>query len=384
MKIKQLSYEQFRDFLSSYTKSNKHKWLHVDRMKMRNCCKIDEVVENIDTINYIYQTIKAQKWLNTIKRTPSGSIAQSCLENSCAYDVYVKNLNNQTLGVQITVILGRESWVFKFGQLTANKKSNMSGAKAFELFAQECKKQNVDLEKYALSKEDGYKEYYSISRHKIENYKLFKEIEHVNHIDFNKAFPSCLCEKYPEFEKVFKSILEKRKDAKYIVDPAIGYMRSPYLNYKYSKLAKAAVDGNNYKLIDITINLKLQGFEVLGYNTDGIWYHDLTNQNRLYHDENEGLGLHKWKHDHIDVLWYAQSDGQYYYIEDNGKGKFTPVLRGAYHYAKIKPRENWDCREDFFKAIESYLDIIWKDEVGFVIIGGHIDVKEKETNKKRN
>ena len=176
-------------------------------------------------------------------------------------------------------------------------------------------------------------------------------------MDFNAAWPSEICKHYPELKQVFLPLSKEARNA------AIGYMQSKYINYKYANLAKIAINGCAYLMKVYYGRLISQGFEVLGINTDGIWYRDKTEQNRLYHDDNEGFGFGKWKNDHIDCEWYAYSDGQYYFIE---KGKMNVKARGYYSYESVKAREEWN-EEDFFKAMSTKIDIQFYENYGIVI-----------------
>ena len=55
-------------------------------------------------------------------------------------------------------------------------------------------------------------------------------------------------------------------------------------------VAKAGIEWNNNHIDDLADKLIKSGREIIGFNTDGIWY-----QGDVYHDSNEGVGLGKWK-----------------------------------------------------------------------------------------
>ena len=134
---------------------------------------------------------------------------------------------------------------------------------------------------------------------------------------------------------------------------SIGCMQSPYcINieddyynhyrpYSLSKFAKVAVNGTNRFIEKCYFNLMKAGFKPLLFNTDGIWYQDITGKG--YHDELEGTNLGQWKNDHKDVKLYIKSPGAYQYIEN---GKVKTVLRGVCALDYIKPdRDTWEWKE---------------------------------------
>ena len=79
-------------------------------------------------------------------------------------------------------------------------------------------------------------------------------------------------------------------------------------------------------------------FKIIAYNTDGIWY-----SGDVYHDENEGVGLGKWKNDVTNSHGIFRSCGAYQYVTYDGDyPTVNTVLRGNCDLEKIKPREEWD------------------------------------------
>lgn len=313
-----------------------------------------------DEFNTIVQSCRKLKLL-PIVRTPSGSIKKNRVDLATgSYDVQVirNSKNNVLKGFIVTIILGRKIWVFKYGYIAA-KGSNMTGHKAYNEFLDTCKDLGIDIEKYALPEEEALKYKNQIESPMIMNFQQNKEIPHVNHIDLNAAWPSAICEKYPELEPVYSKLT---KDAKNCLN---GYLQSKYISYKYAKLAMTGVNGCNVNIRRLWKALHEQDFGICGINTDGIWYYDKLNQNRLYHDKNEGSGFHKWKHDYTDCIWYASSDGQYYF--ETPEGKFEVRARGYYTYEAIKPREEW-TKEDYFKAIMTLCDIYYDEDSQMLIV----------------
>ena len=305
----------------------------------------------------MYFTLK-KTLTHKIVRTEKGCIAKNIVNAAGCYDVQVvkNSANNVIRGIIITVLLRSHIWVIKCGRLTNARDNTMSGAKAFKILKEELLKDGIDLKNY--EEKDGKEYKAKIETFPIVNTFLKKEFEHVNHIDLNLAWPSALCRAMPEFEKTFSRLNKK------ILNSALGFCQSRFCGYKLSKLPMIGINDTNKVIGELTDKLVDEDFIVIGYNTDGIWYKDAKEQGRLYHDENEGKGLHHWKHDYIDVLFYAYSDGQYYIIKN---GRIEYKLRGYYQYENIKPREEWTTVEDFFNAIKSAVEVYWDDERGLVV-----------------
>ena len=156
-----------------------------------------------------------------------------------------------------------------------------------------------------------------------------RELTYVHHIDRHSAYPASLCEAHPEFYDYFNELYEGRQDNpeyKCYLNYCIGAMQSLKLNCtRYPELARDAINGNNKWMDMMTERLKKQGFMVIAYNTDGIFYADFKKPNRLYHDELEGDGMGQWRHDHHFEKIRFKSAGAYEYIEN---GIYHAVVRG--------------------------------------------------------
>lgn len=325
--------------------------------------RIMTLLDNLELINDLYFKIKTLE--NKIERTPKGTI-KHCLNNTfgCYDAIPIYNSKNNILrGLIFTVILYNKVYVFKLGRLTNRKENTMTGVKAFKILVEELTKDKIDITKY--SEDDGKKYKDEISEYPIVNFRLKERIPHVNHIDLNQAWPSALSRAIPEFRKTFERL------DKTILNSALGYCQSKYCDFKFSKLAMLGINNTNELIYEMTAKMVMEGFEIVGYNTDGIWYYDKKNEGRLYHDELEGKGLDHWKHDYIDVQFYANSDGQYYIIKPDGKYEFK--LRGYYQYETLKPREAWENEDDFFKAIESVVEVRWDEEIGLLVNKGALE-----------
>ena len=354
--------DKFRTYLNKF-KFERQAWLKHDQ-RVRKPNRNPHLSTCADEFNTIVQSCR-KLGLRKILRTEKGTIKKNRISNACgSYDVQVvKNSKNNVLkGFIVTVIFGSSIWVFKYGYIAA-KDTNMTGHRAYNEFLKICKELNIDLEKYALDKEQGLKEKNKIESPIIRNFKQEEEIQHVNHLDLNAAWPSNITKIYPELEPAYAKL---GKDAKNCLN---GFLQSSYINYKYANLAKIGINGCNNQIRDFIQKLYKNNFGLIGINTDGIWYYDKLGQNRLYHDENEGHGMHKWKNDHIDCTFYASDDGQYYFIEN---GKFNVRARGYYTYEAIKPREEW-TKEDYFKAIYSACDIDYYEDREFLVVRSYYE-----------
>lgn len=334
---------------------------HFDFMRYDQCVKkpviLKHVIRDKDFINDLYKTLLKSP-LRHIDRTKGGSIRKSNIHHAAgAWDIKkVYTEANVFKGVIITVVVKGTVFVFKCGQFGVQN-SEMTGRRAFRIFEKECERQGIDLAKYAVS--NGKEIKAEIQSPIIRVFNKYRELGGVHHLDLNSAWASNCCAKYPELKPVFETLYKRDK---MIVNMALGFCQSQYCGYKYSELPKAGINGTNDVIFDLISKMTLEGFEVVGVNTDGIWYNDPTGQNRLYTDENEGEGFGKWKTDHKNCVFDAYGDGQYWFEEN---GEFNVRARGYYLYEAEKPRDQWD-KVDFDKAMAGVAVLLWDDEEGFV------------------
>ena len=338
--------------------------LEYDRM-IKKPKILNHIFKDKEFINKLYKLLKESD-LSKIERTASGAIKKHNIKHwSGAWDVQeCRTKKNVFKGVIITVILYNRVFVFKCGHFSVDN-SEMNGRKAMRNLISECNKQNIDIKKYEV--ENGEEIKLTIPKPYITLVDKYagQEVEHVNHLDINSAWPAGCCKDYPELTEVFKKLRERDK---FIGDMALGYCQSEWCNYKYSNLAKSGIVNTNMYIYDLMTKLIENDFEIVCLNTDGIWYFDKTNKNRIYHDDREGNKLGQWKTDHKDCTFYGYSAGQYYFIENN---KFNVRARGYYWYEQIKPREEWE-KEDFFKALQTLTCVYWDETEGFVIQQGEL------------
>lgn len=318
----------------------------------------NHIIADKDIINNLYKLLNESD-LYTIERTQSGAIATHNIHHAGgSWDVReYKAKNNQLKGVVITVIIKGFVFVFKCGRFGVNN-SDLNGYKAYSHFKKTCKKYNIDLDTYKI--DNGYEVKQEIEKPYIEMFELYHKIDNVNHLDLNSAWPAGVCEDYPEFTPVFK---ELRSQNKLYGDIALGFCQSEHCNYSLSNLAKSGINNCNKNIVNLMGDLIEQDFEIIGLNTDGIWYKDTTDKNRLYTDDNEGTELGQWKTDHKHCEFLAYSNGQYWFREN---GKFYPKARGYYLYEQKKPREEWD-ETDFDKAMATLVNIEWNNKEGFIV-----------------
>ena len=321
---------------------------------------INRIMDNAEKINELYILLYNSN-LPSIQRTPSGGIAVHNIHHaSCAYDIEeVYTEKDVFKGIIITVIIKTYLFVFNCGMFSTDK-STLSGAKAFNEFKKECKRYNIDITKYYIDNGKAIKETIPSPKIKFNNKYMYKRLQHVNHIDLNHAWSAGLVNEYPEFKPVMEALNNKDKLLSSI---ALGFMQSQYINYKLAHFAKAGIVWCNNKIFELMQKLYEQDFEVIGINTDGIWYIDLRNENRLYHDEEERPGIGYYKTDHIDCELAAYGNGQYWFKEN---GKFNVRARGYYIYEQQKPRELWD-EIDFDMAMRNEASIKFIKGRGFVI-----------------
>lgn len=245
-----------------------------------------------------------------------------------------------------------------------NKKV-MGGRSAFRRFVQIADKYGIDITKYAIK--NGKEIKATIQQPPIfldyPNLRPSYYFDHVHHIDFHSSYASGLMRTFPEFTTMLTNIYKKRKDdpfMKSILNFSIGYMQSTRCGCKYAHLAKAAIEDNNKRVLELSRRLKEKGAKVLCYNTDGLWFYGLDD----YHDEMEGDELGQWHYDHRDCRWRAKSAGCYEYIED---GIYYPVVRGRTNLDHIKDRSEWSWG-DIFRADCKIIKYIFNERDGLIKI----------------
>ena len=294
-----------------------------------------------DHINYVKMDQKGVDMWNEIIKSGTKGFTYTAKgyvkEGVCNYRHY-EIIRTGTVTEMIYYIDKNNIFILKVGNNKMNE--TVKPEKAWMSFAAKCKDLGVDLKKYKVTKNLGMCIKSEINAPFIFNCYYNQTLEHVYHLDLNSAYGSNLIKAYPEFKPVFEYFYNNRKenkDYKLIPDIAIGWMQRNAAPV-YAPLAKAAINGTNDVIVDLTRKLESAGYRICGVNTDGIWYIDENNLG-AYHDENEGIGLGKWKNDHLDCTWRAVSDGKYEYIEN---GEYHAVVRGQLKKDLLDtPRSEW-------------------------------------------
>lgn len=325
---------------------------------------------NAAEFNEIYKALK-QSDLNTIIRTKSGSIKKGCNArmNNYAWDILIGKT-----GIRITVIIDGLVYVFKIGNVgkkTDDDSDYIAPGKAWRIFIQELEEDGIDINKYKITNGEEVKT--TIEKPlicmKYEMKETDNAIENVHHIDFHNSYPSGLIKSYPEFTKTITRLYEQRQENnkyKAVLNYSIGCMQSLKHPWKaqWAHLAKAAIDDNNERVRKLAFKLKITGHEILGFNTDGIWY-----KGPEYHDDTEGPNLGQWSHDYINCKFRSKSNGAYEFIGTDTKKNciiYKAVLRGNTAYDNIKPRSEWQWG-DIYRDDADPILWTWDDDEGVII-----------------
>lgn len=240
----------------------------------------------------------------------------------------------------------------------------MSGRAAFRTMEREFAKDGIDLKSYATDKGMAIKQleiekpYISLTPNCIPG----ETYEHVHHLDLHSAFPSGLAALHPELKPTIARIYERRKNSandkrlKLAMDASIGYMQSEYCRinqheYALANLARDGINWCNAKIRDLEDELIKQGYTILAYNTDGIWYAKLSKgvaiPSEPLHCSLEGDTLGTYSNDHVDCKVRWKSKGCYEFIEN---GVYKPVVRGTTNLDKLKTRDKWEWGDIFLET----------------------------------
>lgn len=325
----------------------------------KNCRPLNQ--ENILWFNEIYQTIlndSVYTW-NKIKWTKSGGISKKTVQP--AYDVIQRS--NATIEMVIYDFLG--SFRIIMGKDTVEEV--ISGSDSFREFVKICNKHDIDLSDFAITNGEEVKK--EIEKPKIELVRASKGVTYkcAHHLDINSSYMAGIAEAFPELDVAIQEIYKGRKQNpvnKHILTHSFGFFQSRWCNigggqYTLAHMSKAAISFNNRLIEDLTRRLEAADYDVLAYNTDGIWYYG---DEEPFHDYDEGTELGQWKNDHVGVQLRFKSKGAYEFIED---GKVNVVLRGLCALDKIKKRDEWDW-DDLFSDGSEVLKARFIENIGFV------------------
>lgn len=289
---------------------------------------------DINIFNTIYKYLKTSD-LNGLIRTKSGGI-KKCITNRYAWDE-----KHSTTGVRLTIIVDGKVWVFRVGTIK-DKEHQMAPWKAWNIFDTHCESNGVNLNDYKIDngldvKKEIPNPLISMKYHmKLED----EPIKNVHHIDFHNSYPAGLCNTHPEFKKIIEPMYKLRRlkpEFKFVLNCVIGCMQSPKHQWKaqWAHLSRDAIRDNNTRVSLLAKLIELSGGEIIGFNTDGIWYKRPV----PYHGANEGSNLGQWENDHTNCLFRSKSDGAYEFIEN---GQYHAVVRGETTLDRVKNRDNWE------------------------------------------
>lgn len=276
--------------------------------------------------------------ISKIKRTPSGGISnEGCSKYRERYDI--RALRSM---IEITLILRYGCWRIQFRNSfeRIGEEQGISGTQAFWKFSNVCSKHGINILDYKLKDVEQAHNFKKSTEPYIKkvlsSIYLDKPMDRVHHIDFNSSFMAGLCRQYPEFNPVGTELYMGRKENpiyKGVMTNVIGYFGSEFHKCAWAHLRKAAVNGNNEMVWDLVNELRENNRVPILINTDGIWY-----TGDIYHNQNEGISLGNWKHDHIDCKILIKSPACYQYLEN---GKIHTVMSGRTKLDLVKPRELW-------------------------------------------
>ena len=299
--------------------------------------------------------------MSYIVRTKSGGISNT--SNSSLINCYAYDVRHSTSRISITILFGDHTYNIVMGKPIELRP--ISPINAWKKFIEVCEKHNINFDDYKISKEEGkiiakdivdnVKPYISMKYHMLETDKL---LDNVHHLDLHSSYPSGLIKMYPEFRPVIQEIYDNRKTDKENSDyykAILNYVISGCTMSKYypwyrqwAHIAKFVREYNNQRINLLTLLLEMSGREIIGYNTDGIWY-----RGEIYHGPDEGSNLLEWDNDHKDCLFRSKSDGAYEFIED---GKYHVTMRGFTTLDIIKPdRDTWELGDIYKTGIKEYI-----------------------------
>lgn len=335
--------------------------------------------EGVAKFNKIYVTLKNSP-LNALVRTKSGSISQTAIENSCSWDI------QEGYGwKKITVILGEDVYSINIGRFADDNvdKLGITPQAAFSTMRKELAKDGIDLDKYAVTKEEGMKIKKTIPSPLIDIFPQYLSdetgagIDNVFHLDFNSAYPSGLVATHPEFTKTIERVYSRRKTNpkfKAAMNLFIGCCQSPKIPWeaKWSQLTKDAMEWTIEQMSKLADKIKNSGREVIGYNTDGIFVKGFGPDD-TFEDEMYGADkLCHYKRDEWNMKFRAKSKGAYEFIgctKKNPKPHYEAVLRGSTRLDVVKPRSEWSWG-DIYKCSE--IAYKWFDSEGFVLVDDEV------------
>lgn len=227
----------------------------------------------------------------------------------------------------------------------------ISGRDSFQRFRAELKKDDVDIEKFAIDNGKELKSTVDFGNPVIQFDESIKDktIENAHHVDMASAYMYFAGIYHPEWEKTIQRIYDLRKSSsiyKHILTHACGFFQSQYciLNghgYALADVSSFAIRSTAIAVKKMAKELSNYGFKILAFNTDGVWFcGDLKLlPQEIFENFTQKKEIGKFSIDHKNCTIRFKSVGSYEYMEN---GKYTPVVRGLTRYDRAGlARDNW-------------------------------------------
>ena len=323
------------------------------------CYNIGNNEEAAHLFNQLYKEARDTKW-NTIMRTNSGGISKK--KEYYRPPMWDVRMTAKGACIELTVV-AQKMLRIQFRQkadIATSEEQPIYGHQAYGKFVMECWANGINLNNYALTKEQGLDAKKEIEPYMIQAIAARPNVEYdeCHHLDFHNSFPAGLVNTHPEFKPIVNKFYLGRKtnpEYKAVLNYTIGYFQSEKINYRYASLSRDAINDNNARVRELAQRLRNSGRIILLYNTDGIWY-----KGKEYHGAGEGKELGQWENDHTNCKFRMKSPGAYEYIENE---QYHPVVRGYTNLDKIKPRDQWQWG-DIFLEVATPIQFFWKENEG--------------------
>lgn len=240
------------------------------------------------------------------------------------------------------------------------KSRGMWGRRAFTIYKKELQKDGVDLEDLAI--ENGYDVKPTIPKQRLDLLVTpGRTYYNAHHADLNSAYNAGMIESFPILEKSVKRMYAMRKakkEFKDVLNMTQGFMQSDIVRCRFAHISKAGYVYTERRLDEMTEKLEKNGYRILGYNADGIWYQG----EKPFEDDTFGSEIGQWKTDHSYCKIRYKSKGCYEY--QNEEEGYKPVFRGESSLERTKPRSDWEWGDIFngeqVEFIFKEQDGIWK------------------------
>ena len=287
--------------------------------------------------------------ISKIKYTQSGGFKTGTKAQMYAYAVV-----QYKFSLKLYVFAYTKCWCLEYAfRKTENTNTEtISGFKAFNIFKKKCLEFGINLNDYAnndiISAKQIAEEVVFPARKMLYNNLcgINKDWNDMWHLDIHSAFPYALTQVYPEFKPVIEYLYSMRKTNpiyKSVLNMSIGYMYSSLCCYKWSHIAKAALDWHNAYMDKLYKIVALNGSLAMSFNVDGIWFRSLTQE--LYDALKPYLGkdLGNVELDYQDVTVNFKSAGSYQIKFDDGS--VETKVQGVTAIDAIKNRNEWSWHE---------------------------------------